>query len=192
MSDGQGFGYGIGGTATTNTATDDFVLDFGLDTTDGAFGDRVPEGTHKFMVSELYEIQFTTEGEAQIIVPTKVIESNVEGARGMTHQERILIPGNERRENDPKKWQSMMKFLRLRLEGITGRQFRENNLAVNPAELFPVGLVFVATAEHKETEKDGRKFTNVNLTNYVHVSTGGAQTNMGFGGMGTAPAEEPF
>jgi hypothetical protein len=195
MSDGQGFGYGIGG--TTNTATDDFVLDFDPEATGGTFGDRVPEGTHKFLVHELYEIQYTTSGEAQIIVPVKVIESTVEGARNMTHMERILIPGNERRENDPEKWKNMMKFLRLRLEGMTGREFRQNNLKFNPAEIFHVGLMFVATVSHEKTEQkseDGtvKEYTNVRLNNFVHVPS--QQESFGnFGGMGTpVPDNEPF
>lgn len=193
MTDGQGFGYGIGG---GSTSTDDFILDFGMDSTDGAYGDRVPEGTHKFAICAPYEILFTNDGEPMIITDLQVIESTTPGARGITHRESTLIPSQERRNNDPDKWKKMMKFLRLKLEGMTGKSFREDNVKFNPAEELPVGLTFVATVKHVETQKDGKTYTNAQLSNFIHVPTGGAggaESFGGFGGMGVAQTEEePF
>lgn len=190
MSEGFGFGMDGGGQIASSNA---IVLDLGLDTTDGAYGDRFMEGTHKFGVEGPVDVSFTTDGEAQLILTIRIIESNVDGAMGQSGQDRLLIPGKDRKQQDPEKWKKMMKFLRMRLEGITGRQWRSNNLELDIEKDF-YGCIFLATVTHDKSVKDGKEYTNANLNNYVNVqptqTVGGS--GMGFDQPAPNPADEPF
>lgn len=164
----QGFGFSGGG-------GDGIDLSMGLDTT-GGLGDftPVPEGTHRFRVTEPPEVNFTRDGENMLVCKFKIVASQVDGAIGRVHTERIVIPGPERRANDFEKWQMMMRILRQKLEAMTGKPWRDDNLKLRPSELG--GCEFVATVKHEERTytKDGeeRHTTDANLSNWQAINSG--------------------
>lgn len=196
MSD-TGFGFGMDGGGGTIAQSNAIVLDLGLDTTDGAYGDRFMVGTHKFAVNGPIDVSFTTDGEANLAIPLRIIESNVDGATGQIGIDNMVIPGKDRKANDPETWKKMMKFTRMRLEGITGRQWREDNLQLDIEKDF-YGCIFLATVTHKETKArdgSGRTFTNANLGSYVNVQStqSSGSSGMGFDQPAANPAhDEPF
>lgn len=166
----QGFGFGMGG------ADDDegINLSLGLETT-GGLDDftPVPEGTHRFVIIEPPEVSMTQGGpgkyvEHMLTMKCKVDASNVTGATGMTHKERLVIPGPERQAAEPEKWKTMMKMLRNKLEAITGEPWRDDNLKLKPRSLS--GKMFVATVKHEKGTytKDGetKEATNANLSSW--------------------------
>lgn len=192
MTDVSDFGFGMDGGSSLGNNT--ISVDLGLDTTDGAVGDRFVEGTHKFAVSGPVEVNFTTGGETQIILPLRIIGSHVEGALNQAGQDRLLIPGADRRVNEPDKWKTMMKFFRLRLEGITGREWRQDNAQLDIEKDF-YGCVFIATVTHDETvakDDSGRKFVNANLKDYVNVIPTQSTDGPTIGFDNPKAPEEPF
>lgn len=148
------------------------VLNLNPDTTGGIVSFIVPEGTHKFQISNPPEVDYTSDGEAMIVLKCRVAESNVSDALGTNHTERLIIPGDERKANDPAKWNTMMKFLRLKLEAITGKTWREDNLELKPNEL--TGCYFIATVTHEKKlvpQDDGtaKEYSNPRLNNWQAI-----------------------
>lgn len=194
----------------TETQDPTITLDIGLDTTGGVLVGIPPVGVHKFGISEMPEINHSTDGEVMVIFKANVIESQVPDSMGATHRENLVIPGEARKASDRSKWDFMMKMLRMKLEAITGRPFRENNLQFKPSEF--VGCQFVARCYHEENKaKDGSDKTYINsrltdwqaILNTAQQSFGAMPTaqpgNGGFGGFGNPPVEpvnpaheEPF
>lgn len=192
---------GFSAFANQSTADEMVInLDFGLETTGGlaSFG-VVEEGTHRFGTLELPEVNYTKDGEVMVVLPCQVVESNVPLAVGQVHTERLVIPGDERKQNDPKKWEIMMKMLRMKLEAITGKTYREDNIKLRISDLH--NCTFIATSVHSETEvtddygnATGKKYTNANLTNWQAAHNVSQQSPMpGFGGNSQPPGTiEPF
>lgn len=149
-------------------------LTMGIDTTGGLATGVVPEGTHRFRTS--YEgRQWTGNGEVMLNVDCLVIESHTPGAQGQKHTERLVVPGDVRKQTDPQKWQTMMKMLRLKLEGITGRPFRQDNIDLSPTRDLN-GCVFIARCYHEESkveQDDGteRIYKNSRLTDWTPPGT---------------------
>lgn len=222
MSDGQGFGgfggmgggapsgQGFGGFAGTAApeADEEFNLDFGLETTDGLakeFGQIPPAGVHRFKIKEKPSVEFTKDGEPMMVVECVVIQSTNEEAMDTVHKERLVIPGDDRRVNNEKSWKGMMKMLRMRLEGMTGRQYREDKLKVGPSHLHH--CEFIARIWHEQTkEKDdfgndvegGKVYTNSRMADYAPVNPQNGN-QQGYGGTtppaalpGTTAADPPF
>jgi hypothetical protein len=203
----QGFGFGGAG-----GADDGISLSLGLETTGGLGGfDPVPEGTHMFQIEEPPEVSFTSGGEHMLTLKLKVVQSNVPGAQGMAHTERLVIPGADRRASEPDKWATMMKILRTKLEAITNTPWREDNIKLQPRALS--GCKFIATVKHKTntyTDKESgeqKEGTNADLSKWTPVTAGvagptapvgngavvsGAQmaqaVTQGFGAQAPAPA----
>lgn len=172
-------------------------LNMGLATTGGLASFLVPEGTHKFLITQIPEVNFTKNGEAMIVMDCQVVESNVGEALGVSQTERMIIPGDDRKENEPQKWQTMMKMLRLKLEAITGKTWREDNLNLRPKDL--ANCMFIATVSHEKTYgepgEDGtkREFTNARLNNWQTVHNTAQQTMPGVIGKVDPTANiEPF
>lgn len=178
---GQGFGFGGGG------AGDDGIdLSLGLDTTGGLGGfDPVPEGTHKFRVEGPPEVEHTGAGEIMLVLKLQVSSSNVPGATGMVHTERIVVPGQARRQSEPDKWQTMSRILRTKLEAMTGHAWRDDNIKLRPREL--AGCEFIATVKHKtESYQDKqtgewKEGTNADLSRWTATTPGIAGAPVGNG-----------
>lgn len=172
---------------------DFFTLNMNPETTGGLASFLVPIGTHKFQVHELPEVNFTQGGEAMVVLKCKVVESNVPDSMGTQHTERIVIPGDQRKEQEPLKWNTMMKMLRLKLEAITGQTWREDDLKFRPKDL--IGCLFIATVSHEESQKDGKTYTNSRLNNWEAVHNTAQQQMAGvIGGInltGAIPSATP-
>lgn len=184
MSDGS---FVIG--ATPQPADGDIIsLNLGLDTTGGLASFIVPEGTHKFQAMS-FEVDYTKNGEVMINLVLKAVESNVTEAMGQEHTERLVIPGDERKQNDPGSWKTMMKMLRLKLEALTGKTWRDDNLQLRPKEL--IGCLVIATVVHKVTSVDPhdgtkpKEYTNATLTNWQAVLNTAQQQVPGTGVIGS-------
>lgn len=150
------------------------TVNLGLGTTDGVLTGLVPEGTHTFEVFKMPEVNTSSGNELMITITTRVAETNVPEAKGAVHTEQLLIPGELRKQNEPDKWKFMMKMLRHKLEGLTGRPWREDNLSIRPAEFFR--RFFVATCTHEVTKKvddegNEKTYTNSRLRDWVAVGT---------------------
>lgn len=177
MSD-QGFGSYA---AATQQPVGDFVvnLNFGLETTGGLAGGRIPVGMHTLLVTELRS-QYTKNAEQAAVIKVKVVSSNNPEAMGTEKEEWLTIPGEVRKQNDPEKWQTMMRMFRQRLEAITGKHWRSDDMTLRGSDI--LGRKFVATAvatEDKVTQPDGsvKTYTNVNLTDWqaLHMQGNGGQ-----------------
>lgn len=185
-----GFGEFSGYTAPVEE--DVINLAMGVETTGGLAGTLLPEGTHKFWVHSKPEIGHSNGGEILINLPCRVVESNVPEAVGQEYTERMTIPGEMRKENEPGKWKTMMKFLRVRLEALTGREWREDNLQLKPSEL--TGAYFIATCVHKDSEPVAQAegppkiYKNPNLINWQHVHAGANGAAAAFDQPAAAPA----
>jgi len=149
-------------------------LTMGIETTGGLAAGVPPEGTHRWR-TEYEGRQYTQNGEVMLNIACTIIESHVPNAMGQKHIERLTIPGGVRQANDYATWQKMMKMLRMKLEGITGRPFRDDNIQLNPPRDLS-GCIFVARCYHEESESeqtkdDGtvekRKFKNSRLTDWT-------------------------
>jgi len=178
MSDSVGFGFGEGATAAQD---DSIALDLGLDTTGGLAGQIVPEGTHRFRIGSV-DVNYTNAGELMLGLPCTVIATNIEGAMGLLHNENLIIPGAERKANDEGKWKVMMKMLRMKLEAITGRPWREDSVSLSPNRDL-VNREFIATVYHEDSvveDEDGneKRYQNARLRQWEAV-TDQQQFNVG-------------
>jgi hypothetical protein len=183
MSDG--FGSYAAATQQQDTSVS---LDFGIETTGGLAGQKAPEGLHTWEVTGL-EPKYTTNGELALVLTLTIVSSAVHGAVGITNEEWLVIPGDTRKLNDPDKWQMMMRMTRMKLEAITGRPWRDNNMSLKASEL--LHRRFVASVTHSETkvEADGetKTYINVNLNNWQAVQAQAAQQAFAQ----PAPAQQP-
>lgn len=203
-------GFGAPG-AQQAVAEDEILLDMDPDSTGGLLHDRCPEGVHRFQIIG-YEMQETKLHEPMIGVQMVIAESNETQNVGARHNERLVIPSRAQRccgetPHKPKcAWAGMMKFLRMRLEGMTGREWREDQIRLSPTRDL-VGRYFVATCTHKTTaevdpetqEPTGREFVNAELGNYLPAGNGADQMTLQPNAAGVAPvsgytdpADEPF
>ncbi len=155
-------------------SSDDAInLSMGLDTTGGLGSfEPVPEGAHRFQVAEPPAVDYTKSGETMLVLKLKVVESHIPNAIGKIHTERIVIPGSARFQEDNGKWQTMMKMLRGKLEAMTGREWRSDNVQLRPRELG--GCEFVAIVKHKPrtyvgTDGISRDTVDVDLTNWQSI-----------------------
>lgn len=183
------FGYAAG--------QEEISLDLGVDTTEGVSGGIVPIGTHLFRVQG-YDIQFssTEYSETMVVLQLIVEQSRVGGAVGTSKSEYIVIPGDTRKENDYKKWATMMRMLRMKLEAITGHPWREDNISLRPREL--VNCYFVATVIHESnTYKDKntgelKQGTQAQLQNWQAVQAQPEpQPQQTLQGAGVIPPSQP-
>lgn len=183
MSDGFDLGFGSpGGSATLDD--DEIILDMSPESTGGLLSDRCPVGVHRFQIIG-YDMEETKLHEPMVNVQLVVLESSDPANVGARHNERLMIPSKAQRccGEDPHKpkcsWAGSMKFLRMRLEGMTGREFREDQLRLSPKRDL-MDVVFVATCTHVETpqldpetqEPTGKTYVNAELSNYVPVPAG--------------------
>lgn len=177
----QDQGFNIGG------GTDEGIdLSLGLGTVGLDEYEPVPEGVHLFVVVEPPEVQTTQSGEAMLVCKCVVGETRSgQSAVNRHHTERLVIPGMARRQAEPEKWVTMMKMLRRKLEAMTNRPWREDNLKLNPRELS--GSEFFATVTHKANQyrdkNSGEVKTGVNaeLQNW-QSNVAGSNGSPGFGG----------
>lgn len=185
MSDGfSGYG-GQFSQAAGPMVDDDFInLDMGLETTGGLAGFLAPEGTHLFRIDTLPTKTMTSTEYTEIMVGVEcvIIQSNVPGALGQKHTENLVFPGDVRKAQDFPKWQTMMKMLRQKLEGMLHRPFRQDHLQIGRRDF--LGATFVATITHSETESkkhfnpDGtpKKFMNANMGGWAEIDAQPTQT----------------
>lgn len=186
MSD-QGFG---AYTAPGGNADDLIVnLNIGVDTTGGLAGQKPPEGQHVFEVKEL-RIEFTKQGEQAVVCNMVCVGSSLGAeALGTSKEEWLTIPGDTRKETDLATWQKMMRMFRLRLEAITGKQWRMDNLQLKRSDL--LNRRFIATVTHTKTKSDDgeKEYVNANLNDYQAIAQqpNGQQQ---FGGQQAPPQPE--
>lgn len=174
MSD-QAFGGGFGNYG--NTGIDDDVILVNLDPAETSGIDiftTCPIGTHCFQIDGLPDVSTTKDNEIMLTVKMKVVQTNVKGAMGAMHMETITIPGDTRKQNSRKSYDFMMRLLRIRLEAITGRPWRTDNLGIRRSE-FP-GRQVIATCYHEETTGEGGKtYTNNRLRDWNSVGAPASQ-----------------
>jgi hypothetical protein len=153
---------------------DAIVLSLGEGTTGGLASNMYappPEGTHRWQVVKV-EKAYTKDSEVMVNVDCQIVESNIPGAMGMTHTERLVIPGAMRFQSDHESWEKMMRFLRLKLEGITGQPWRQDNIPLSPNRDL-MGRVFIARCYHVQSDpvaqSDGstRTFVNSKLADWT-------------------------
>lgn len=190
MSD-QGFGQyttpgGMG-------EVDDFSvnLNFGLNTTGGLAGKRPPEGRHVFEV-QAAKMEFTSAGEQAVVCNMVCVGSANPEALGSSKEEWLTIPGEVRKSNNLEQWQKMMRMFRLRLEAITGRTWRDDNLNFKRSDI--LRRRFAATVTHSTSKsEDGEKtYINANLSDYEAIQQQGNGQQQQFGQQqAQPPAQQP-
>lgn len=85
---------------------------------------------HLFL--ESVEVVPTKSEEPMLVLWWAVDEGRFTGAK---IRDTILIPGAARRQQDPKKYKQLMGFTRNKLEAITGKEWREENMRLRPKEM---------------------------------------------------------
>lgn len=113
----------VGGDPMNETVPDEIDLDFG-----GVAYEPLPEGVYRsFLTDANWE---RTKNKEMMAVLKWTVETPAE-YEGRIFFDRWVIPSAAARDADPEKWKNRMYYLQLKLEAVTGRLWRSNNMRLN-------------------------------------------------------------
>jgi hypothetical protein len=109
----------------------DINLDFGPETVPVLEQGMMPNGVYQLFLQSV-EPQPTKDQELMLVL-WWVVEEGIFAGRKI--RDTIFIPGAKRRAEKPKNYATTMGMTRNKLEAITGKEWREQGMRLNPAEL---------------------------------------------------------
>lgn len=163
-------------------------LSFGEDSVTPQSFDPIPEGVYTARCVEC-EVKTTKAGETMLGVK---FEIDGPSSQGRTVFDNIVIPGAQRKADNKDTWNTMMNMLRDKLEGITGEDFREDNMQLDPNDL-PGNRVKIALGirsyDYTNTEGVRKQGTSNTVKKYLENQNGEQPADSG---SAFASMEEPF
>ena len=113
------------------------------------------EGIYPMYCSDV-KVTMTNAGEQMIVLEWTVTGDVRAGAK--IRNDNLVIPGAQRKSNDPDKWNMMMNMLRDRLEAITGRDWADDNMKLNPfTDLGGAQIKAIVVQNPYDYMKDGER-----------------------------------
>jgi hypothetical protein len=139
------------------------VTDFGIDLSFGPETvkpdeyEPLDEGIYSMYCSNV-EVTQTKSGESMIVLEWTVTGPTRNGAK--IKNDNLVVPGPQRKAQDPDKWNMMMNMLRNRLEKITGKDWRDDNMKLNPRQdLGGQNIKAIVVQKPYDYVKDGERKT---------------------------------
>lgn len=148
-------------------------LSFGPDTVEPSQYEPLDEGIYDLFCSGV-EVKTTQAGEQMIVLEWTVMSGARQNSKIMN--DNLVIPGPARKQNEPDKWNMMMNMLRDRLEVITGREWREDNMKLNPQELGGMVIKAIVVQKPYDYVKDGERKTGIGNAIQKHLPKDSTQT----------------
>lgn len=112
-------------------------LDFGPDSVIPQKFEPAPEGPYELFVQECDPVMTKGEGEGKYkeVMLKLVLEIEEGEYAGTRVWDNLVIPGVERRMAQPDKWNTMMNITRDKLEALTGEDWRDDNMTLDPRDI---------------------------------------------------------
>jgi len=165
----------------------DFSPDFGQDQDspdvdlDLDFGPESVEAMPEYVLIEqgIYDVMATNVDiarskewkELMVVVDWAIDEEGEFGGKMIT--DRLVLPGKARKKENPRTWNTMMDMFRRKVEAITGQQWREDNMKLNPRQDILGRTARIAVVhEASAYEKNGIRKVSTNAVIAKYLKSG--------------------
>lgn len=139
--------------------SDGIDLSFGEDSVQPDSFTPAPANVYNLLSQSCVPSMTKGEGEGKFREPMLTIEWVIEDGEfaGKPITDRLVIPGLERKAAKPDVWNTMMNMLRDKLEAITGREWRDDNMKLKPEDLVQCHVKAQVGVEHYDYMKNGER-----------------------------------